>query len=270
MAKNYGGWRTYSGKRTCAVCGKRRAVFAKETCSGIGMARENGRGNRERILTTSNMRKMAYTILMLGCSLAVRSHSQGIIQITFDGPPTIPPEASYSITNYEELGMAFRPLPASPANSPTFSRVGPGFPEDPQNSTGYLRAALTQSLMFNRINNSLFNLVSVDLAEYGTAFQQPITVQFIGYYADGSTVSTSFTTDGIIDGTGPLQDFQNFLFPNKEWSGLRRVDVPGWGWSLDNLVVSVPEPATWSLVVCGAALLGLFRRANSPRAVLRR
>ncbi len=82
-------------------------------------------------------------------------------------------------------------------------------------------------------------------------------MQFTGYYADGSTVTTSFTTDGIIDGTGPVQDFQTFLFPNKEWSGLKRVEVPGWGWSLDNLVVSVPEPGTWALALCGAALLRL-------------
>ena len=119
--------------------------------------------------------------------------------------------------------------------------------------------------MFNRINNSLFNLVSVDLAEYSTAFQQPITVQFIGYYSDGSTITTSFTTDGIIDGTGPLQDFQAFLFPNQGWSGLKRVEIPNSGWSLDNLVVSVPEPDIGTVFLAGGAVFWVFKRRKAQR-----
>jgi hypothetical protein len=95
----------------------------------------------------------------------------------------------------------------------------------------------------------------VDLAEYGNPFQEPLLVRFVGYRFDGSTVSTDLTTDGIIDGTGPLGDFQTFNF-GPEWSGLSRVEIPTDGWSLDNLVVSIPEPGTWALLVLGGVLAG--------------
>ena len=103
--------------------------------------------------------------------------------------------------------------------------------------------------MFEYNGGSLFGLTSVDLAEYSTLFaNQPVTITFVGYYSDGGTVSQSFTTDGIIDGTGPLADFQTFNFNSKDWSGLTRVEVPSFGWSLDNLVINVPEPSSGSLL----------------------
>ena len=113
--------------------------------------------------------------------------------------------------------------------------------------------------MFSRSDSAVFNLLSVDLAEYSTVFSGvPQTVQFIGYRLDGSIVTTDFTTDGIIDGIGPLDDFQTFTF-GAEFTGLTRVEVPGYGWSLDNLVVSVPEPGTVELGLLGSALFTLRR-----------
>jgi len=113
--------------------------------------------------------------------------------------------------------------------------------------------------MFSRSDSAVFNLLSVDLAEYSTVFSGvPQTVQFIGYRPDGSIVTTDFTTDGIIDGIGPLDDFQTFTF-GAEFTGLTRVEVPGYGWSLDNLVVSVPEPGTVELGLLGSALFTLRR-----------
>ena len=97
-------------------------------------------------------------------------------------------------------------------------------------------------------------MLSVDLAEFSTTVTNT-TVRFTGYRFDGSTVTTDLTTDGIIDGTGPLADFQTFQF-GPEWSGLSRVEIPTYGWSLDNLVVSIPEPGTWALLVLGGALAG--------------
>lgn len=92
----------------------------------------------------------------------------------------------------------------------------------------------------------------MDLAEYSTLFQTPLLVPFVGYRSDGSVVNTSFTTDGIIDGTGPIADFQTFHF-GPEWSGLTRVEIPAYGWSLDNLVVAVPEPGPWALLILAGA-----------------
>ena len=112
--------------------------------------------------------------------------------------------------------------------------------------------------MFSTVNGSLFDLLSVDLAEYSTVVPNAVTVHFIGYYMNGSTITQDFTTDGIIDGTGPLVDFQTFNFNPKDWTGLTRVEIPNSGWSLDNLVVrapGVPEPTTGALFLLGAGAL---------------
>ena len=101
-------------------------------------------------------------------------------------------------------------------------------------------------------------MVSVDLAEYSTVVPNAVTVPFIGYRADGSVVNASFTTDGIIDGTGPIADFQTFHF-GPEFVNLTRVEIPTFGWSLDNLVV-VPEPGAWSLIILGAVVATILLR----------
>jgi len=129
----------------------------------------------------------------------------------------------------------------------------------PDDGTAYLAAAFTQSLKFSLTNGSTFDLVSVDLGEYSTAFAQPITVHFVGYRSDGSTVTTDLVTDGIIDGTGPLADFQTFTF-GPEFTGLTRVEIPTWAWSLDNLYVSAPEPGSGPLFLAGGGLAWALKR----------
>ena len=114
------------------------------------------------------------------------------------------------------------------------------------------------------MNGSAFSLLSVDLAEYSMFFASP-TVTFNGFKADGTAVSTSFSLDGAIDGTGPAADFQTFFF-GCDFTDLIRVEVPTQGYSLDNLVVMVPEPSArslWLLCCMGAALLTIFRRPQS-------
>lgn len=150
--------------------------------------------------------------------------------------------------------MSFTPIPPQY----NFSRVGTGYPSDPQDGTAYLRAALSQSLMFSFSNESSFGLTSVDLAEYSTGQPYPVTVHFVGYRPDGTTLTTDFTTDGIIDGTGPLADFQTFYF-GKEWTGLARVEIPTSLWSLDNLVVSVPEPSVAALLLFGGLAVAALK-----------
>ena len=131
----------------------------------------------------------------------------------------------------------------------------------PDNGTAYLQAGLGESLSFRFISLSPFDLISVDLAEYSTVVPDAVTVHFIGYRLDGSIVTQDFTTDGIIDGTGPLVDFQTFHF-GPEFSNLSRVEIPTFPWSLDNLVV-VPEPGTWSLIILGVGVaIVLFRRGR--------
>jgi hypothetical protein len=118
-----------------------------------------------------------------------------------------------------------------------------------------------ESLVFYRADGGLFDFLSVDLAEYSTVVPNAVTVQFIGYFADGSTISETRTTDGVIDGTGPLADFQTFFF--RGWTGLTRVEIPTYGWSLDNLVVSVPEPTSGAFLLLGA--LGVLKLRHRCR-----
>jgi len=199
--------------------------------------------------------RISALLLVFLCLLARNSRCQGTLQITFDGPPVVAPGTGIVITKYSEGGMVFMPL----QGLDSLGRVGPGYPSDPQNGSAFLKAGLGGSLMFSFANNSVFDLVSVDLAEYSTVLaNEPWTVSFIGYYSDGGTVTTSFTTDGIIDGTGPLADFQTFNFNSKDWSNLSRVEIPSYGWSLDNLVVTVPEPGVFSLF--GLGTFGMIAR----------
>ena len=152
--------------------------------------------------------------------------------------------------------MSFQPI--GPVG---FVRQGGAVSFYPENGTTYLQAAFQSTLTFSFINGVLFDLVAVDLAEYSTVVPNAATVHFIGYHFDGSVVTTDLITDGIIDGTGPLVDFQTFQFDDR-FTGLTRVEIPTFGWSLDNLVVSVPEPSTWCLLLVGGLLLGAlkFRR----------
>ncbi|MCO5053951.1 MAG: hypothetical protein M9920_16865 [Verrucomicrobiae bacterium] len=120
-------------------------------------------------------------------------------------------------------------------------------------------------MQFSFTNGSSFNLVAVDLAEYSTVVPDAVTVPFYGYRADGSVVFTSFTTDGIIDGTGPLADFQTFYF-GAEFSNLLRVEIPTQNWTLDNLVISIPEPSSLALVLCAGALW-LAARGIRPKPI---
>jgi hypothetical protein len=182
--------------------------------------------------------------------IAAECAGQGTTRFSFDGPPQQPPGSIYTLRQYFEQGMSFGPV----LGSVGFGRVWPtNYQGTPYNGTAFLDAALGDSLVFSFINGSLFDAVSVDLAEYSTAFQTPLTVHFVGYRQDGSTVMTDFTTDGIIDGTGPLADFQTFYF-GPQFRGLTRVEIPYPGWSLDNLVVPVPEPGSGALVLLGAGL----------------
>jgi len=186
------------------------------------------------------------------CALIVgfantQSAGQGTLHMSFGGPPPQAPGTAAYVQQYYEANMWFRPLGfVGPGNG--FVRRGSSPREGwPDGGTAYVQASLGDSLMFS--------FLSVDLAEFGTLYQTPLIVRFVGYRFDSSIVTTDLTTDGIIDGTGPLADFQTFFF-GPEWSGLSRVEIPNSGWSLDNLVVSIPEAGTWVLLVLGGALAG--------------
>jgi len=116
------------------------------------------------------------------------------------------------------------------------------------------------------LDNSDFRLVSVDLAELSTAYPEPVRVHFVGYRRDGTMVATDLLTDGIMDGTGPLSDFQTLYF-GPAFSGVYQVQIPTIGYALDN-VVAIHEPGAIPLLALGAGIfcaLRLRTRKSSPR-----
>ena len=205
------------------------------------------------LLHYSTLLLLAALLLFSGLPLCL---GQGTLQITFDGSPLQAPGTATLITNYSETGMLFTPIDSTdPASA--FVRQGggvPGYPV-PDNGTAYLQAGLGSTLMFSFSDGSLFGLTSVDLAGYSDVVPD-FTVEFVGYLFNGGTVSTTFSGSGIT--------FQTFYFDSR-FTGLTRVEIPNEPWSLDNLVISVPEPNLWQFtsLALGLAAAGAFKRKRS-------
>jgi hypothetical protein len=145
--------------------------------------------------------------------------------ITFDGPPAQPVGTDYAVRQYQESGLVFKPLGPLDAVPPfRMGRCGGGISFFPENGSAYLQPGLGEPVEIFTTDQSSFDFLTVDLAEYSTVFPIPITIMFFGFKANGQMVFESFTTDGIIDGTGPLQDFQTFAFGPK-FKHLVRVEI---------------------------------------------
>ena len=187
-------------------------------------------------------------------------HAQGTLQwtATFDGSPPIAPGDDIAIAQYFDGNMWFRPIgPIAPGPPYHLVRSGGGRDGFAYNGTAHLTAGFGDSLAVSDLGGTHFGLVSVDLAEFSILYQTPLTVQFIAYKSDGSAVTTEFVTDGIIDSFGPLADYETFHFDSRFWDVVK-VEVPTYGWSLDNMVFAdaVPEPGAFGLFALGALLLG--------------
>jgi len=136
----------------------------------------------------------------------------------------------------------------------------------PNNGTPFLTSLLGQSpLVISNLNGALFTLLSVDVAEYSTVFAEPQTVTFTGYRVEGTIISQVFTTDGIIDGLGPLIDFETFNF-GPDFNNLYKVTINHPAYALDNMVLRViPEPSS-IILIFAATTAGLLnkRRKIAP------
>ncbi|MFH1497165.1 MAG: S8 family serine peptidase [Verrucomicrobiota bacterium] len=114
----------------------------------------------------------------------------------------------------------------------------------PLNGSYYVRVLSSDGgLVFSHKDNLPFQVHQIDLAEYSSVYRYPKSVAFTGYRADGTTVTTSFTTDGVMDGTGPLNDFQTFSFPNT-FQNLVKLVAANPPYMIDNIVVTLEGQET--------------------------
>lgn len=165
------------------------------------------------------------------CSvLALRTFSE--VLVTFDPPPVA--DDSTPIFSYAESGVVLDRGLSDPCYHVDSGSSG----LLPDNGTGFLDFPLGSDSWFVEMDGSLFDAKRVDLAEYSTALGGRASVTFRGTRLDRSTVSVTFVTDGVIDGTGPQNDFQTFTFP-ASFTNLVRLDIPSSGFALDNLALSL-------------------------------
>lgn len=180
------------------------------------------------------------------------------IILTFD-PPALH-HGSISLNSYTESGIIF-----TGSLSGSFIQTDSGLANRPDDGSAHLDITRYYT-QFKFSDNRLFRLDQLDIAEYSTVFASPQTVTLTGYGPNNSLVKFSFITDGIIDGTGPLADFQTVSLP-PTFSGLQRVEFSAATFSIDNLIVTpVPESGTTALVLFGATAVcaSRMRRHQVP------
>ena len=137
--------------------------------------------------------------------------------------------ATGGIASYQEDGMLF----STPSS---ILHVGANTGNRPNNGTPHIALLGQQTpLSIRRADAGVFHLHSVDLGEYSFAFAQPRTITFTGVTHNNSTVSTSFTIDGLFGGALLLGAFQTFTFPST-FRDLVSAQVTIDGYAMDNLV----------------------------------
>ena len=190
-------------------------------------------------------------------------HGQGTI--TFNGSP------NFSGTNYHESGMQFGlvvPTLGEPDHDGMATVSSPAS-NVPSNSTPYMvffqQLSPDNYISFNLTNGYSFGLTSVQLADPNSPSSSLEPIAFIGFLANGSSVTNTFTTPG-----GGATTFQNYTFTSAFASGLTSVDIFAPRWAMDNLVFGnvdpVPEPGVESLIAMG--LLALIGRTVQARRKL--
>ena len=184
--------------------------------------------------------------------ISVISSVKAAIIVTFQ--PSFHPGTADITSQWVEKGLRF-----FTPNGITINDVSD--PLFPFNGTPYAQLLSNQApLSITSVNSSPFSVSAIDLAEYSTVFATPTTISFTGTLVGGGTVSTTFVTDGIIDGNGPLQDFQTFTFP-ASFSNLTQVTTNAAPFSFDNLQATiVPEPSTVGLFLLGTSVWIALKR----------
>lgn len=168
--------------------------------------------------------------------------------LTFD--PALSPGWVQQITNWTEKGMSLgiRTNATHMAN-----RDNGHVTWAPSNGTAYITYSSDNwgaPATLTNTSGKVFSLKRVDLAEYSTLVSES-NIEFVGYRADGSSVTNVFTLDNVIDGDGPTNDFERFTFTSTFTNLLYvRMKQPGTvtnqNYSIDNIRLSttVTNPTT--------------------------
>ena len=184
------------------------------------------------------------SIVLLTFTCITSSHAS---IITFDPAPI--PGGSTPKTSYIESGVLF---------SGSFVHSSSLLSGQASNSSsGYLSFLHGSSLRFEMNDSSLFDLGSIDLSEYSTVFIAPKTVTFTGYYSSGATISQSFTTDGLFDSVGGINDFETFTF-GSGFSNLSYVETSTNIFAMDNLEINAAVPLPGALYIFITGFIGLI------------
>lgn len=190
-----------------------------------------------------------------------------VATVGFEGPPVQPANTHFATAQYDEAGYHFQPF-GDLATVPPYrmGRVGPDTTNRPNNGTTHLVLLVGDSCKITRADGAHFDALQIDLAEYSTVFASPQTTVFTGRKAGGGTVTVSFTTDGVIDGTGSQVDFQTFTFPDtfRDLVSLETDDILAY----DNLVLNrivAPVPSSPTLPVqAPVTITGMLSTERSP------
>lgn len=154
--------------------------------------------------------------------------------ISFDRPSFLGGEGDYA-PHLDVQFMRFKPLQGGVylQNEST----GTGWPD---NGTTYARVLSNQSPFEIKHSQGLpFDLLSLDVSEYSSVVSQSVRLDFVGHLSGGGTVTHSVTSDGIFDGSGPLDDFQTIVLPATFQNLSRVVVTANPGGHFDNVRVIV-------------------------------
>jgi hypothetical protein len=190
---------------------------------------------------------LAALVMACACDWAL---GQGTLTFRFEGQA---PGTESQIGVYSEAGMQVGNL-----GPQSLYLSGGGIPGYPDNGTGYLEIpAGSIRLGYNTFPPGAavpFSLLSFDAATYHTFPGSSLTV--VGYVYPQSMGST-LTVTNTFSISGPT--FQTFHL-DSSFSSVYQVDVLSATWSLDNLVISVPEPSFFSLWLASVILFARLRR----------
>jgi hypothetical protein len=183
------------------------------------------------MLNDLTRKTLVLAVTAAGFSISGMAAADPVV-IGFEQPIPQRPRTSVCRAEYVEAGIVF--LDATGGDC--LGRTGTGSGLAPDNGTSVLRFGNSASLIFGTLDASVFDLHSMDLAEYSVIFNVPKIVRVIGERADGTLLETFFITDGQIDGTGPLTDFETFVLP-PSFTDLIEVRIPVRTFAIDNVVV---------------------------------